>query len=69
MDLAARKDLGFEPPRFLKALRSCRRFTAEDLELTAAEHARLRATVEGWCRQVERALEQQTQRPGPDIKP
>jgi len=60
VELAERKDTGFDRPRFVEALASFRRFTPEDLRVGSDEHRRLARVVEGWRRQIERSLEPDT---------
>ena len=60
VELAERKDTGFDRPRFVEALASFRRFTPEDLRVGPDEHRRLARVVEGWRRQIERSLERDT---------
>jgi len=62
--LAERKDTGFDPPRFVEALASFRRFTPADLRVDPDERRRLIGVVEGWRRQVERTLERDIDRGG-----
>jgi Nucleotidyl transferase AbiEii toxin, Type IV TA system len=57
VELAERKDTGFDRPRFVEALASFRRFTPADLSVSSDEHRRLTRVVDGWRRQLERTLE------------
>ena len=57
MELAERKDTGFDRPRFIEALVSFRRFTPADLRVGRDEHRQLTRVVDGWRRQIERTLE------------
>lgn len=48
LELAAKKDTGFDTAGFLEALSSLQRFTATDFGITEAEYKRLGATVASW---------------------
>jgi hypothetical protein len=56
MDLAAQKDTGFDRERFLEALSSISRFTADDFALSQYEYEQLKATVDVWRSQLRREL-------------
>jgi hypothetical protein len=57
LELAGRKDTGFDRSRFVEALVSFRRFTPRDLRVSPDEHRRLAGVVDSWRRQIERTLE------------
>ena len=48
LDLASRKDTGFDTAGFLEALSSFGRFTSADFGIDQAEHDQLRITVANW---------------------
>lgn len=68
VELAERKDTGFDRERFVEALASFRRFTPEDLRVDPEEHQRLIRVVDGWRHQIEQTLERDIGRGHDDLE-
>jgi hypothetical protein len=68
IDLATEKDPGFDLVRFLEALSSFDRFTADDFGLSDSDYADLRSTVDAWRSQLGRELRREPPEQGSGLE-